>query len=524
MFKLENDKSQPVDVLLLHVPKFKNYARPIGDFSFILYPPIGMLGLAHFLIQNQHSARILHLAVEQHLRGPLSFDRILAAHPASLIGLDLHWHFQSWDTMEVARKIRQVRPDLPIVLGGFTASLFADEILRDFPCVDFIIRGEAEIPLLALIRTLPNGRNFRSVPNLSWRDGSAIAHNPTEWTADSAFLDSLSFTDFTLMEDYPHFIECFSRYIHLPGRSERLQRLLCAKSRAYPVCIARGCVHRCSFCGGSCEAQTLIADRRRVSIRSVDAIVSSIRDLHRYGFDRAVLAMDCFPLASADQTYIRIFDQVAASGLPINIDVERYFLPTEPFVHSFSRLPGKDSYISLSPHTHNEELRRRNGLHRYSNQALEDCLALLEAHNVNSVVFFTCGLPFETRDDLIRMAAWQRRLRAKFRKVHFKTSMIEIEPGSRMSRMPDGYGLQLERTTFSDYYRHHSDPGRNHWYEMGYNRHNCPTHGQVSSFFCAHFCERFGPHWTAPLMCNSVAALRSAGVLYAVDKAINLLP
>ena len=240
--------SQPVDVLLLHVPKFRNFARPLGEFSFVLFPPMGLLGLAHFLIQNQHSARLLHLGVEQYLRGPLSFDRILAEHPASLIGLDLHWHFQSWDTIEVARKIKEVRPGVPICLGGFTAAIFADEILRSFPFIDFVIRGDGEIPLLALTRALRHRSNFRSIPNLSWRDGAEIKHNPTEWTADSAFLNSICFTDFTLMEDYPVFIKSFSRYVRLE-RSERLQRLL-SNSRSYPVYIGRGCAYNCSFCGG----------------------------------------------------------------------------------------------------------------------------------------------------------------------------------------------------------------------------------------------------------------------------------
>ena len=37
--------------------------------------------------------------------------------------------------------------------------------------------------------------------------------NPTTYVADSAMLDSICFTDFTLMKDYPCFVESFSRYM-----------------------------------------------------------------------------------------------------------------------------------------------------------------------------------------------------------------------------------------------------------------------------------------------------------------------
>jgi radical SAM superfamily enzyme YgiQ (UPF0313 family) len=515
------------DVLFLHVPKFRNYSKPIGNYSFILYPPIGLLGLAHLLTRNNYRARIVHLAVEQHVSGSVSIENILAEHNPAIVGLDLHWHFQSWDVIEVARQIKAIRSDVAILLGGFTASFFADQILLDHPCVDFIIRGDAEEPLLELVRCHSTGGPFDAIPNLSWRrsaePAAEIVHNPLTYTADEAMLNSLCFTDFTLMKDYPTFIQSFSRYIHLNGVSERLQRLMFAKSSAWPVYIGRGCVHNCSYCGGSCEAQALIAHRQRIATRSIDAIVSSIEDLNRYRFDFACLPLDSFPLQRADETYSAIFDKVTHLQLPINLEVERYFLPTARFIRSFSHLPGKDSFITLSPHNPNEHLRSRNGLYRYSNAALENCLATLENHGVNTLLCFTCGLPFETEDDLEKMAAYQRRLRKTFKKVRFKNSMIEIEPASRMSRMPEHYGLHLERSAFSDYYRYHSQPGNDHWYALGYQRNGCPGNAQLRRFFCTHFCERFGANRASPFICIAVAALREAGAFRVLDKGLALV-
>lgn len=507
-----------MDVLFLHTPKFNNYYKPMGQFSFILYPPIGLLGLADYLNKNHRTAKIIHLGVEQQQSGCIDFDKILAENQPTIVGLSLHWHFQSYDVIEVARKIKLARPESAILLGGITASLFAGEILADYPFVDFVIRGDAEIPLLELVRHFQSDKTYGGVPNLAYREGSQVVLNPTTYIADSSMLDSLSFTDFSLMKDYPSFVNSFSRYMHVPGLSEPFQRRLFGWKKGFQVCMGRGCVHDCCYCGGSGHAHTRIGGRRSVAVRSVNSVVSSIQDLARFGFDSACLALDSFPLPQADDYYTAIFEKLRQLNVTLDIEVERYFLPSLRFLESFRALLGKDSFITLSPHTENEKLRTRNGLYRYSNEAIEECLDRMEEGGINSLVCFTCGLPFETRDDLEGLARYQQRLRKKYKRMRLKTSMIEIEPGSKMSRNPQAYGIKPDRTTFADYYRYHSQPGRNHWLEMGYTRAACPSHHEVTHFFCRHFCERFHAGRASPLICNSLALLWKTGAFRALDK------
>jgi len=511
-----------MDVLLLHTPKFHNYYKPIGEYSFVLYPPIGLLGLADYLTKNHRTAKFIHLGVEQHQSGFVDLDKIIAENQPVIVGLDLHWHFQSYDVIEVARKIKLTNPAVAILLGGFTASLFANEILTDFPFVDFVICGDAEIPLLQLVRHFESDKIYSEVPNLACRQGSRVVLNPTTYVADSAMLDSICFTDFTLMKDYPCFVKSFSRYIKMPGLSEPFQRLLFGARKGYPVYQGRGCVHDCSFCGGSREAHALVGGRSCVAVRSVDSVVSSIQDLARFGFDSVGFYHDCYPRAQADDYYIAIFEELKRLNITISIEIERYFLPSARFLEGFRGLPGKGSSIALSPHTQNEQARRENGFYRYSNQEMEDCLDSMEAKGVNSVVFFACGLPFETKEELEGMARFQRRLRKKYKRMRIKTSMIEIEPGSDMSRNPSKFGLQLERASFADYYRYHSQPAQNQWLEMGFSRHGCPDHTEVSDFFCRNFCERFNAGWASPIVCDTVATMRKLGAFQVFDKVLAL--
>jgi len=506
-----------LDVLFLHTPKFQNYYRPIGQYTFVLYPPMGLFGLANYLCKNNYSAKIIHLGVEQLLQNSLDLPKIIAEEQPSIVGLDLHWHFQSYDVIEVARKIKEAHPQVAILLGGFTASLFAEEILKEFSFIDFVIQGDAEIPLLQLVEHFQTNRNYVGVPNLAYRNQGEIRLNPITYVADGAMLDSLCFTDFTLLKDYPYFVKFFSRYMHMPELSEGFQERLFGFQKGFQVYIGRGCVHECSYCGGSRESQVLIGMRKQVAVRSVEAIVGSIYDLARFGFGCACLALDSFPLAKADDYYIPIFEALKGRNIAMDIEVERYYLPSIAFLDSFRGLP-RNSFLTLSPHTQNEELRRANGLYRYSNEALEECLELMEKRRIHSLLCFTCGLPFETRDDLEHMAKYQRRLRKKFKQTRFKTCMIEIEPGSPMSRKAEVFGLELQRTTFLDYYRYHGQPGHNHWLEMGYRRSGCPDHEEVSEYFCRHFCERFKAGRASPIICNALGAMWKMKVFEAIDK------
>jgi radical SAM superfamily enzyme YgiQ (UPF0313 family) len=502
--------SAMTDVLFLHVPKFRNYYKPLNRFSFVLLPPVGLLGLADYLRQNHCSTRVIHLGVEYYKYGGIDLRRILAGHQPTLVGLDLHWHFQSYDVIETARKVKEVCPDVGIVLGGFTASFFAEEILRTFDCVDFVVRGDAEEPLLRLVKQHHSGRAFHQVPNLAYRQDGAICSSPLRYVADPSVVDSISYTDFTLMKDYPSFVNSFSQSTYLGGLSAASQRALLGWKKTYPVNLGRGCVYNCSFCGGSAGSQSIINKRTGACLRSVESVLSSLKDLERFGFEATYLGFDPLPAPKSDEYFLAIFEGIRRLHISLGMEVERFCLPTREFIRSFRDLPGKDSLIILSPNSHSEEVRRKNGLYRYSNEELEQCLNVMEEEGVNCALYFACGLPFETAEDLEAMVQYQKTLRRKFRRTHCRTSLIEIEPGSPMSRDPRAYGVRLDRSSFVDYYRYHSLPSQNHILEMGYERIGCPGPDETANFLCRHFCSHFRTGRVPPFLCRTLCSMVSA--------------
>ena len=171
-----------MDCLFLHVPKSSNTYRPIHHFLWINFLPMGLLGLADLLERHGFSTQIVHEGVERMEDKTFSLLSYLREKTPRIVALDLHWHPQSYDVIETAKAIKAAFPHTYLVLGGFTASFFHEEILKNFDAVDGIIRGEGEKPLVELTRAVAGGNgDLFSVPNLSWRRKGRILINPLSY-------------------------------------------------------------------------------------------------------------------------------------------------------------------------------------------------------------------------------------------------------------------------------------------------------------------------------------------------------
>lgn len=141
----------------------------------------------------------------------------------------------------VARLFKKVRPDCIVVLGGHHASPEALTVLRWHAEVDFIIRGEGEVALVALLKRFPQ---VSDVPNLVYRDGEIIRENPLAPQLSQVDLDRI-----------------------LPEYEGEGLRSAPGKFGHVTYVSARGCPLKCAFCSVANE-----------SIRA-KSIAAVIRDL-----------------------------------------------------------------------------------------------------------------------------------------------------------------------------------------------------------------------------------------------------
>jgi anaerobic magnesium-protoporphyrin IX monomethyl ester cyclase len=145
--------------------------------------------------------------------------------------------------------VREVNPDIKIIVGAFHPTFCPDEVLQN-PDIDFIVRGEGEIPLLNLVQEIKkDSRKWATVPGLSYRDAAGhTRHNDSPDLISN--LDELPF----------------------PARDAVLN---CDFNthRHHSILTTRGCTYTCAFCG----------DRRlwggRVRRRSVNNVLEELKSL-----------------------------------------------------------------------------------------------------------------------------------------------------------------------------------------------------------------------------------------------------
>jgi len=449
---------EKLDCLFLHVPKLKNYYRPIDQFIWINFLPMGILGLADLLQRHNISTQIVHLGVEWIENHDFSILTYIKEKAPRIVAIDLHWHHQSFDVIEVAKKVKAAFPTIYVLLGGFTASFYHEEIMRNFDAVDGIIRGEAEVPILELAKALLQGEeDLFSVPNLTWRRKGRVLVNPLSYVASEQDLNNLSFTNFPLLKNY----ETYIRYIGLPFYVKGVSKeknfwMYSLRSPIYHLAVGRGCPVQCTWCAGGVISQKMISGREEVIFRGVEEVLQSIKEAVAYGYETFHICFDPYPQKS--EYFLGLFSRIREEKLRMECFFESFGLPTIDFIRSFKEtFPGPKSLIALSPEVGSARLRSIHKGYAYTNEALMGCLDQLREHRVNCDLFFTLGIPFEKKGDILQTIRLQRQIRARYPNVRgIRTFTFEMEPGSPWHFDCEVFGVKTALQNFMDFYHYHS--------------------------------------------------------------------
>jgi len=270
------------DLLLLHPPsvfKFRElplFFGPVSDVVpsssiFEIYP-IGFLTISEYLTRHGMSVRIINLALRM-LKSP-SFDaeQYVKNLDAAAFGIDLHWLPHVDGSLSLAELVKKHHPDKPVILGGLSATYYREEIMRDYPFVDFIVYGDStEEPLRQLLETIKSGGGYENVPNLAWRDrNNRVVVN--ELSFSPATLDYVDF-------DYPHLLKMAVKYRDPSGYIPFQYWLDYPVSAVFSV---RGCNHNCGTCGGSLSAFNKVCMRPHACFRSPERVADDIRRIADY--------------------------------------------------------------------------------------------------------------------------------------------------------------------------------------------------------------------------------------------------
>ena len=398
-----------------------------ADGPDITLIPIGLVGLADYIAKQENKVEILHHKSEQVINPEFNLSEYLKQQQTDAVCLDLHWHLQAADVINTIKELKANNPTLITILGGLTASFFAEEIITNH---------QEKSPL-------------EQVPNLTWRINKKTITNPQTFTIKEEMINKLNFTNFDLIKNKEF-------YLRLQPSEEKC--LNCKKEcdkKSFYFTVGRGCPVDCSFCGGSKTSQKLINNRDTpINLDPKKAVEELKKAKENHGLDIWYACYDPFPRS---KSYLEIFKEIRKQKIDLGLRFESWALPTTEFIDEFKKTfdPTK-SEIILSPESGSEKVRQKNKGYNYSNTELLETLEYIESKGLRSCVYFTTGLPFEKKEDALKSLALINFIRTNFNKTKILTAAIIMEPGSPWFLDPEKYGIKTKLKTFSDYLNFHA--------------------------------------------------------------------
>ena len=179
-----------------------------------------------------------------------------------LIGITMNTT-NRFEALSLAEKIKELLPEVKIMLGGPHPSLLPHQILKNYKFIDFIVRNEGEYSTLKLIEALEQGKDLKNVRGISYRkEDGVIRHNVPEGTIMN--LDKLPFPEWKFFD-----LKKYCKQVEYPEEFKK-----------YPVgsiISSRGCPFSCTFCSSS------QLWGHRIRYRSAKNVMDEIKMLYNLG-------------------------------------------------------------------------------------------------------------------------------------------------------------------------------------------------------------------------------------------------
>ena len=402
-----------------------------------LIAPMGIVGLANLLRERGHEVVGLNYPMEVAVDPTFRLVPWLREQAGvRLVMIDLHWYEHSYGAMDVMRACKHVWPDVPVLLGGMTASRFYEEIMANFNAVDYVVRGDPELPMIALA----DGAPLANIPNLSYRLDGQPVHNDRLYHGTVGDLEALDFVDTSFFVHADHYAEF---------QSSDFGRL-----KGQWLCVGRGCHFNCGYCGGARQSHLNVAGREAIMVRRPELVARDVDRLAERRLDQVSLSHD--PAILGKPYWSRLFDVVRERGTKIGIYNECWQLPTVEWVDALAdTFVVPDSQLAISPLSGNEAVRRLNGKF-YGNDRLFQFLDALERRKVPIFVYFSLNLPGETDVTLQDTIALARRIVESYPPELITVANMHhtIDPESAFALQPDRFNITVQMKTFMHYYEY----------------------------------------------------------------------
>ena len=186
----------------------------------LLGPPLGLLSLAGTLRAHGYEPILIDGALDRAFASTVAREVM----EATCFGVSLLTGPMILDAIEVSRMVRRLRPDLPIVFGGWHPTLCSAETLRE-SFVDVVVRQQGELTLVEILRRWERASSLDLVPGCWFKRNGHMVRNPDRPTVR---LDELPAPAYDLLD--------MDAYEAASG------------VRKLPYGTSLGCPYACNYC------------------------------------------------------------------------------------------------------------------------------------------------------------------------------------------------------------------------------------------------------------------------------------
>jgi anaerobic magnesium-protoporphyrin IX monomethyl ester cyclase len=373
---------------------------PFSDSHYVV-PPVNLGYLATALRNNGHEPIILD-GVKDKINDSKLLELITKYKPGA-IGISLF----SCDIKTVNTYIHMLKSNfksLPIILGGPHVSAISQQIMYDFPEIDYAIQGEAESGLPKLLANIGSD-NLESIPGLIYRKNGIVKANKSYFEPE---LDKLGMPAWDLIDP--------RTYPQAP------QGAVFRNFPIAPMIMTRGCPYQCTYCAGK------VVTGSKFRRRGIDNIMEEVKVLYNdYGIREIHIIDDTFTL---DRQLVEGFCNKLMSN---NISIT-YTFPNGVRLNTLDepllKLLKKTGCYAMSVGVESGDQEVLNHMKKALDlNLIEEKIKLINKVGIDVNGFFIVGYPTETKHTINKTIKFAKKL--KIKRAHF-SSFLPL-PGTEIT-------------------------------------------------------------------------------------------
>lgn len=377
-----------------------------------------LLWIASYLKRDGFDTRVLYLdeEFEATIKGAMNIYR------PRYVAVSCKWYTNLYGAILVAREVRKCNKDIRIITGGNTATCFGKALLQssDF---DIVIRGDAELPLLNLLKG-------DAPVNCTVKEKGRIVRYRREYIQRREELRDYTLADPVDILQDPEKVLGDKNY----------------------VWTGKGCLQNCFYCGGSASAQKDIFGRVGLLSRPIENVLADIALFSRYS--RSLQFDSPFP-GGNDAYYMRMFRNMPKGRYLCQF--HHWHLPSRSFIDRIGEA-FELAVIVLDTSTLCEELRGRLcGRHYlkpfFSNKDLEAVIEYCARRsNIQLELYNIAGLPGERARHVREYTDYAKYLTLKYPSIGSIFYIpLSLEPGAALHKRFEKFKMCCCRDGFDDY-------------------------------------------------------------------------